>query len=207
MKLYLIGGLGADKRVFKYLKLNFDTQVIEWISPEPKEALKLYVNRLRVQINTEEDFAILGVSFGGIVAIELAKLLNPKIVFLISSVSSSDQLPKKYIRLGKLKLLNLIPNSLIKPPKFLLGYLFGTKNKTLLRAIINDTEPTFIRWALNSIIKWKSKPNEIKQFRIHGTKDKLIPLVGDAIKIFEGGHFMIVDKAAEISKLVNDQIK
>lgn len=32
MKLYLIGGLGADERVFQYLTIEPPTQVIKWIS-------------------------------------------------------------------------------------------------------------------------------------------------------------------------------
>ena len=33
MKIYGISGLGADKRVFKYLKLDFDFIPIDWIDP------------------------------------------------------------------------------------------------------------------------------------------------------------------------------
>lgn len=207
MKLYLIGGLGADERVFKYLKLNCETQVLKWIEPTPKESISSYSNRLIEQINQKEKFGLLGVSFGGIVAIELSKLIKPEKVILISSVETDNQLPRKYVSLGKTKILNVIPNSLIKPPKFLLGFLFGAMNKQLLEQIIEDTNPTFIRWALNSIINWSNKENSIKPIRIHGSNDKLIPLKGKALKIPKGGHFMIVDNADEISILVNEQVK
>lgn len=207
MKLYLIGGLGADERVFKYLKLNYETQVIQWISPKPKEELRVYANRLLNQINQNEEFGLLGVSFGGIVAIEIAKLIQPQKLILISSVETSSQLPKKYLSIGKTRILNIIPNSLIKPPTPLLRFLFGAKEKELLKQIINDTSPDFIKWALNSMIHWSNEENWMKTIRIHGTRDKLIPLKGKAIKIEDGGHFMIVDKAEEISKLVNQQME
>lgn len=207
MKLYLIGGLGADERVFSYLKLNCETKVIEWIEPKPKETIISYSRRLLKQINQEEKFGLLGVSFGGIIAIELSKLSKPEKVLLISSVETDNQLPKKYLTIGKTRILNLIPNSLMKPPKPILGYLFGAKNKQLLEQIIKDTSPTFIRWALNTIIKWSNRKNLNKLIRIHGTNDKLIPLKGEAFKIENGGHFMIVDNAEEISKLVNEQME
>ena len=206
-KLYLIGGLGADERVFKYLRLNLQTQIINWIEPKPKEELKDYANRLLKQINQDDEFGILGVSFGGIIAIELSKLIKPKKLILISSVEKSTQLPRTYVALGKTQIFRLIPNQLIKPPKRLLGYLFGAKNKQLLDQIIKDTKPEFIRWALNSIINWSSEETPTEATRIHGTKDKLIPLKGKAIEVKDGGHFMIVDKAEEISKLVNEQMK
>lgn len=207
MKLYLIGGLGADERVFNYLRLDSETQIIKWIDPKPKEKLKDYSIRLLQQINQDEEFGILGVSFGGIIAIEISKLIKPKKLILVSSVETSAQLPQTYISIGKTQVLNLIPNQLIKPPKPLLGFLFGAKNKRLLKQIINDTEPEFIRWALNTIINWSNQETPIEAIRIHGTKDKLIPLKGEAIEINDGGHFMIVDKAEEISKLINEQIK
>ena len=125
MTLYLIGGLGADERVFKYLNINVKTQIINWILQEPNEELKSYAKRLTEQINKNEEFAILGVSFGGIIAIEMAKFIRPKKLILISSVESSNQLPKHLITMGKTMVLEMLPNSLIKPPRFILGYLFG----------------------------------------------------------------------------------
>ena len=207
MKLYLIGGLGADERVFKYLNLSVETEVILWIDPKPKEELSQYAKRLLNQINQNEEFGLLGVSFGGILAVEIAKLLKPQKLILISSVETSKQLPKFYLLLGKTRILDLMPNSLIKPPNQLLKFLFGAKNKKLLKQIISDTDPNFIRWALNSIVNWTNESNSIIPIRIHGTNDKLIPLKGQSIQIKDGGHFMIVDKAEEISILVNEKIK
>lgn len=51
MKLYLIGGLGADKRVFEKLKIDVTTEVIEWIKPENNDDLNSYVKRLSAQID------------------------------------------------------------------------------------------------------------------------------------------------------------
>ncbi len=203
MKLYLIGGLGADERVFKYCNLNTNTQIIHWLNPKPKEKISSYASRLLEQIDSTEPFGILGVSFGGIVAMEISKLVKPKLLILVSSVSVDSQLPQRYLILGKTRILNLIPDFLIKPPTKFLSFLFGAKNEKLLSAIIDDTAPTFIRWALNEIIHWKNDEQVIQPIRIHGTRDKLIPLKGQAIKVQDGGHFMIVDKAKEISNLVN----
>jgi len=151
----------------------------------------------------KKSFGLLGVSFGGLIAIELSKLTKPQKVVLISSVETNDQLSKFYLSVGKLGILNLIPNSMIKPPKILLRFLFGAQDKKLLSEIIADTKPSFIRWALNTIIGWSHSLNSIKPIRIHGTNDKLIPLKGEAIQIKNGGHFMIVDRAKEISVLIN----
>lgn len=52
----MIGGLGADERVFKFLKLNSDFEILRWINPDPKEELESYANRLLKQINQDEEF-------------------------------------------------------------------------------------------------------------------------------------------------------
>lgn len=206
VKLYLIGGLGADERVFKYLKLNVNTKIIKWIDPEPSENLTSYIDKLADQIDHKENIGFLGVSFGGIIAVELSKKFPTKKLILISSITTIDQLPKTYIWIGKTGLINLIPTKFFKPPKTFLHFLFGAQNQKLLEEIIKDTKPTFIKWALNIIVTWSTHSNTSKAIRIHGTKDRLLPLKGKAIEIPNGGHFMIVDKYEEISKIVNDQI-
>lgn len=207
MKLYLIGGLGADERVFKFLKLDSNVVVLKWITPIVNESISSYANRLMNQIDDTQEFGLLGVSFGGIVALEISKISKPTKLILISSVEIHEHLPSLYIALGRTKILNLIPNRYIKPPSFLLRYLFGAKNKKLLNEIIGDTDPAFIRWALDVILNWCNVANNIKPIRIHGDKDKLIPLKGDAIKVANAGHFMIVDNATEISELINKELK
>ena len=96
MKFYLIGGLGADERVFECLQLNVDCKVIKWIKPYKNEALDSYTLRILPQIEQHEKFALLGVSFGGIVAIEIAKIIKPELLILISSVTDSKQFPLNY---------------------------------------------------------------------------------------------------------------
>ena len=206
MKLYLIGGLGADHRVFNFLKMNCETAVIEWMTPTKDQEIESYCEKLLEQIDQEEEFGILGVSFGGIIAVELAKISDPSKVILVSSVEEYSQLPRIYVTLGKMGLLNLIPDAMIKPPNYLLTFLFGASNKVLLKNIVQDTDPLFIRWALGQIVKWKNTDRIKNLLRIHGTHDRLIPLKGEAIEIHDGKHFMIVDKAMEISTIVNRYI-
>lgn len=81
-KLYLISGLGADHRVFVNLNIpGVSTHVIEWKTPEPDESMQTYVSRLRPQIDTEQEVCLLGVSFGGIIAQELSKLIPCQLQF------------------------------------------------------------------------------------------------------------------------------
>ena len=73
--------------------------------------------------------------------------------------------------------------------------------------LVNATKPKLIKWAINMLISWSNKSIPIEPIRIHGTNDRLIPLKGKALEIKNGGHFMIVDKAEEISNVINEQMK
>ncbi len=203
MNVYQIGGLGADERVFQFLNLRIASHVINWIESIQGEGLESYASRLTEQIDIEEKFVLIGVSFGGIIALEISKIVEPEFLILISSVTNHEQLPRKFLALGRTGILNLLPISMIKPPPFLQKYLFSARNTLLLKTIIRDTDPNFIKWALKSMLKWQLEKVPNRVFRIHGTRDRLIPLLGDAIQVENGGHFMIVDNADEVSEIVN----
>ena len=201
MVLYKIGGLGADERVFDNLIIETANVSIKWIKPNINEPLEEYVLRLSDQIDKNQDYGILGVSFGGIIALELNKILEPNFLILVSSVSCSNELPFRYGRNLFSKLIEFFPKRLIKPPSFIMHYMFSAVDKHLLDRIVKDT------WALRCILQWDGNDLNVNYLRIHGTSDRLIPLSGDAIKIRNGGHFMVVDKANEISKIINEFIQ
>ena len=202
--VYAIGGLGADKRVFQNLKLKVKLVPIEWIPPLNGESLESYSLRITNQIDPNHAFGLIGVSFGGMVALELNRHLNPKFTILISSVSSSTELPGIRNFFRRLSLIPIIPKKFIIPPYFLLKYLFSAKNTVLFKNIINETDSDFCKWALNEIVKWKFKRSVRNLYSIHGDSDRLLPNKnGNAILIQGGGHFMVVDEAEEVSRHIN----
>ncbi len=210
MKLYGISGIGADQRVFRYLTLDCELIPIEWIDPMKSESVEAYAERLSQKIDIGESFGILGVSFGGLVAMEISKKLNPEITVLISSVESSKEIKSIYRILGKSKLLKIIPRRLFKPPQLVANWLFGVKNKKLLKEILNDTDLKFAKWAMNEFACWQNTEQlNNKVLNIGGTNDKLIhPKKGNEVKLIEKGeHFMIVDRADEISQIINEALK
>ena len=209
MKVYGISGLGADKRVFDFLKLDFEFISIDWITPQKNESLKNYSKRLSNSIDTNTDFCLIGVSFGGLVATELHQILNSKLTILISSAHTKNELRPIFRWFGKTQLIRLIPASLFNPPRFIANYIFGVKNSKLLNDILDDTDVKFAKWAVNELTTWKNETQSDNVIKINGTADKLIPPKGNTSMelIDKGTHFMIVDKADEISKIVNEKLK
>lgn len=129
MKLYGISGLGADKRVFQYLTLDFMLIPIEWIDPLKDETIENYSIRFSKFIDQEEDFGIIGVSFGGLVAVEISKVLNPKLTILISSAETKKELRTIYRLIGKTNVPRFIPHFIFDPPRIFANWIFGAQKR------------------------------------------------------------------------------
>jgi pimeloyl-ACP methyl ester carboxylesterase len=203
--------LGADKRIFSKLKLNAKINIIhiDWIAPNKNESLATYAQRLSKVIDITQTFALIGVSFGGMIAVEMAKILKPITTVIISSTMFGAQLPALYRFAGKLRLLKLIPAQLLKSSNRLTqNYYFGTRSsdeKILLSEIIRDTDPYFLKWAIGSILSWKNEIRPERIYHIHGTNDKILyaKTARPDFVIENGTHFMVYQNAEEISDIID----
>ncbi len=202
--LFLLSGLGADKRVFDVLDLsNYNAHFIQWIDPNDNEPIDAYAKRLTVNIEKKNPILI-GVSFGGIMAIEIGKQIQAEKIIIISSATTKHSIPTSFIA-RKLKLHTLLPARFLRKPNQVLFWLFGIKSKNeraLLRAIMKDTDEKFFRWAIDKIMTWDNQVLLNNTIHIHGSKDRVIPFTSADYRIEGGGHLMIVNRAAEINKVL-----
>lgn len=203
--LYLISGLGADKRVFDYLDLDgFKLNHIEWIKPLKDEKIQSYSKRLLQQVKTGRP-TVIGVSFGGMIGIEMAKHVEIDKLILISSVKRKEDIPFRYRLAGNLWMNKLIPAPLYRKTNFLVYWLFGVtkkKEKELLTAIMDDADNDFVDWATNAIVTWDNDEQVPNIITVHGTADRIFPFKEADYKVEKGGHLMIVTKADEVSRII-----
>ena len=206
--IYIFSGLGADKRVFKYLDFSaYNTTFIEWIAPKDNEPIENYAKRLAEQVKTEKPILI-GLSFGGIMATEVAKHIETEKIILIASAKSKSEIPFYYRWLGTLKLHKIVPSRLMRQANFVSFWLFGIKtneDKKLLIEILKDTDPQFLKWAINAIVNWKNTTEHKNLQHIHGTADKVLPIrfAKYDVEVKDGGHFMTINKFDELNTILN----
>ena len=206
-KIYIFSGLGVDQRVFDKIDFgNLDVEFIDWIEPLKNESLSDYAKRISQSL-TDSNPTLIGLSFGGMIAVEISKILQTKKIILIASAKTRNELPKIYQLAGKLKFNKIIPNSLFKNQNFFTNWFFGLETKSgkqLLKKILEDTNPNFLSWAINEILNWKNEVQPKDCFHIHGNKDRIIPIqnVKADFVIENGGHFMTVNKAEEIQLII-----
>lgn len=211
-KIYIFSGLGVDRRVFDNINFgDLDVEFVDWITSLKSESLENYAERISRKISTEKPILI-GLSFGGMVAVEISKIIKTEKIILIASAKNRFELPKFNRISGKLKLNKLIPKSIFKKQNFITNWLFGIEiesEKQLLKNILKDTDPNFFAWAINEIVNWKNITIPTNVIHIHGNKDRIIPFknVKADFVIEGGGHFMTVNKAVEIEKIIKSIIK
>jgi len=205
--LYIFSGLGTDHRVFQ--RIDFGTWnpiFIQWIIPEKHETIEHYANRISDQI-PKENPTIIGLSFGGIMAIEVSKIIKPKQLILLATVKTTTEIPWYYRHAGLLKLHKLLPTFLLTRSTALSNWFFGTSDvfdRRLLKEILRETDPVFLKWAIDQLVKWQNETFIENTTHIHGTNDRILPkrFVRSDYSIANGGHFMTINKASEISQLI-----
>jgi len=176
-KIYIFSGLGVDKRVFDEIDFSdLNAFFVDWIDPLKNETFESYAQRISKDF--EEDSILIGLSFGGMLAVEVSKIIPVKKVILIASAKNKNELPKWFLIAGKLKLNQIVPSSLLKTINFITNWHFGAKTRTekvLLKNIIKDTDPNFLKWAINQIVNWKNVVVPENCILIHGTNDRILP--------------------------------
>lgn len=210
-KVYFIAGLGADGRSFGFLDLSFcEPQFVQWITPAPGETLASYAEKLFQTIN-DENATIVGLSFGGMLATEIAKKHPGTNVILISSAKTYLEIPR-YLRVWRHFPVYRMHTQKMQQytGSFVLNLLGarGIEQKKVQQQILKEGNAAFTRWAMNAIVNWKNMEIPKNITHIHGTADTLLPYryVKADHTIQRGAHVMIMDMADEVSKLLKQLI-
>ncbi|MGN6439613.1 MAG: alpha/beta fold hydrolase [Agriterribacter sp.] len=215
--VYCICGLGSDERIFS--KLNWfgaNVQYLHWLMPEPDESLTAYAARMSKQIEGD-DITLIGVSFGGIMSIEIAKLRKISKVILISSIPTHREMPAWMKTCGRLKLDFLVPRKQLhslRPMKLFTpveNYFLGATTeeaKKLANEYREKVDPHYLKWSIHNILNWKNDWVPENFYHLHGSNDKIFP--HSRLKpthIIDGaGHFLVFQRASEVSEILKEII-
>jgi pimeloyl-ACP methyl ester carboxylesterase len=210
--IYCISGLGADFRIFSKLKINdVVLHPIEWQVPDTRDTMASFAQKLTKQIK-HPDPVLLGVSFGGMLATEMCKIIPVKKTIIISSGKHRLELPVYMRAAGSLRLHKAIPYWLVTRSNVLNRFIFDARSREeelyLKQMMLKDTDTIFIKRSVNMILNWQRCTCDAPVVHVHGKRDKL--LLPGYIKadywIKDGGHFMVWNMADEISAIIQKEI-
>ena len=204
--------MGADEKACSKLHLpGYTIRPIPWLLPFKNETIGHYAKRMAASID-DENPVLMGLSFGGMMAIEIAKLIRVNKIILISTIKSRKELPAWMKVSGKLKLHKLFPLKSYKILEPIQNYNLGLQTKeeiSMVRSFRKQVPPAYLNWAVNEILNWQNDWHPESFIHIHGDNDKLFPfknIYGSHV-IKRGGHFLIMNRAGEVGKLVIDYLE
>lgn len=205
-KVYFFSGLGADHTVFQFLELTYCTPVfVEWIQPLKRESVAEYALRIKSFHKIPDDATIVGQSFGGIVATEIARAFPETKIILLSSAKSFSELPPFYSKGKYFSIHSIVPDFIHKIFLLKLKKRFGLKTPEYIKVyetIVSKSDFRFNNWAVSALLRWENNPIPANIIHIHGAADKVFPykFVKCDITVKEGGHLMVMEQANVVSQ-------
>ncbi len=210
---YFFPGTGSDERIFSQIHLptGYQAHFIQYPVPEKSATMAEYAALLAQQIDTTQEFVLVGVSVGGMLCTELAEQLNPQKTIIISSAKCREELPwhyrfQKYLPVNKLlgpgfiKAMSFVAQAVVEPDR--------NKHKATFKAMLSDKNPFYLKRTVNMIINWDRVGFSPDIIAIHGTNDHTLPLrnINPSIIVKGGSHMMTLTRGEEINKLIVENL-
>ena len=194
--------LAAGPSIFENIKLpeeQFEMYFLEWFLPIENESIESYALRMTQKI-THDNPVLIGVSFGGVLVQEMAKIIQTDKVIIISSVKTNKEFPSRFKIARNTKAYKLIPTQLLADIEKLVKYAFGdnivAKRLKLYEKYLSVHDKHYLDWAIETILCWNQKEINEAVIHIHGDADEVFPIkhIRKCIVVKGGTHIMILNK-------------
>ncbi|HSW45089.1 MAG TPA: alpha/beta hydrolase [Phycisphaerae bacterium] len=209
-RFILIPGMGADERLFGPQRAyGFTFETFRLPIPEPQDDLPAYAARIKAMLDLTGPCVVGGVSFGGMVACELATICQARCAILIASCRDNSAIPQYYWWVDRMA--RIFPDFLIRhrcgaSSRIMAKLEFLTdEQRELIRAMAGDIPVPFLRGAGRLILNWAGR-RELPRptYHIHGEIDRIIPLKGvqpDEV-VARGGHLINLTHAEQVNRFI-----
>ncbi|MGB1314021.1 alpha/beta hydrolase [Bizionia paragorgiae] len=199
--VYLMPGMAANPSIFDNIALpkeQFELHKLHWIIPLDNETLEAYALRIIKDIK-HENIVLLGVSFGGVLVQEMIKHIKVRKLFVVSSVKTKNEMPRRFKVLRATKAYKILPTQLLGNIDLLAKFAFGetvTKRVELYKKYLSVNDKKYLDWAIEQMVCWDQEEPVPEAIHIHGDADLVFPhhYLGDCITIKGGTHIMIINK-------------
>lgn len=196
--VYMMPGMAANPMIFELIKLPkpFEVHHLSWFSPRDNESLSSYASRMCAHIRHPNP-VLIGVSFGGILVQEMAKVISCRKVIIISSVKSINEYPIHMRITRKTKAYRFFPTQWVNNLEDFIGFMFGPsarKRMDLNKKYLSVRKPKYLDWALEAFFNWDREVASEDVVHIHGTYDLVFPVfnIQNYIPVPKGTHVMIL---------------
>lgn len=209
---YLIPGMGADERLFSNFSLQYGTVTkLNWIPHEDSRNLSDYAALMSKRVTTENNI-IIGSSMGGMVAVEMAKIINPLSTILVSAPTGRHQFPRVLKTFDFIKLHRALTPSQVMRIAGLADLFMGFKTpeqRAMFYDMLKSNGPEFLHFSIGAVLGWKNKEVPPGDFiQLIGTQDKLFDprKIPGSIPLEGKGHFAAFEAGDQLSAIINEYV-
>lgn len=193
---YILPGMGASAAMYNALKrkVNFEINFLNWPVYRGEKTYAEVARRVIDDHNINDGDIVGGSSLGGMVALEIADIVNPEAIILLGSAVSSKDVQN---------LLSLISPLASITPISIVQLLVG-KNKNIVSSMFADSDTEFIRAMCQYLNSWRGYRGSLeKVFRLHGKKDLIIPCPSSGCDVIEdAGHLLAITHVEETASFL-----
>lgn len=209
--IYLFPGQGSDRRIFDSISFDskYQVKIIEYGTPDKKMTLNSFARQLANQIDTSQNFILVGVSLGGMICVEMSEILNPSKIIIISSAKNCKELPFRYRFQKVVPIYKLVPKRVVLVGAKILQPIVEpdrNNNKLVFKSMLASKNALYMKRTVGLIINWNRKENNKNIYHIHGRNDRTIPIrkiKSPTIVLEKGSHMMTLTRGKEISEHLN----
>lgn len=210
---YLIPGMGADHRLFQHFRLEHgEVHYLNWKHHRDSRNLADYARIMAEDITTERN-VIIGSSMGGMVTVELAKIVRPEAAILVSAPTGRHEFPPVLKAVNAMRIHRALKPAQIGKITSLADLFMGFKNaeqRALFYDMLKGNGNDFLHFSIRAVLEWNNtEMPDIPFVQIIGSEDRLFTKKRSpqAIIVEGSGHFTAFEKATEVSEIINTYVR
>jgi pimeloyl-ACP methyl ester carboxylesterase len=220
----LIPGLGADAGIYRPQREHFGDRLVvpPWIEPRVDESLATYARRLARTINVPRPFWLGGISFGGMIAGEIAEARPDDVagIIMIGSCKHRRQVTLLFriaSHIGPLLPSGVVRGTLNRVVPRLFATAEGVGQDQAIVDVLDDvayrTDISLLKWGAKAIREWEpgAEPRA-PVYRAHGDADLVIPpslddmRPGTDLLIPGGRHLVHLSHATVVNRWIESKM-
>ena len=197
--IFLLPGMGANSKMYQgaWLDVNPAT-CIDWPSYKGDASLFELARRVATHYRIKNNDFLIGSSMGGMVALEISKLLHLDRVVLVGSAIDVSEM--------NWLLILLTPFVDCAPIEFF--QKLAGRHDSLFQQMFAASDADFMKAMCKAISTWDGYPGDLTRVtRIHGEKDKVIKCPRDCHVIKRAGHLLPITHAKVCVDIIRRSIQ
>jgi hypothetical protein len=205
MRVLLITGFALDKRAFSLMDLPEGYEALDLIPVRKGESLRDYARRMAGEIGLAAGDIIGGVSLGGMIALEMSRIVDVRGTVIIASTTHPRHIRRRFKMWSPIA--PLVPDAVVRfifksiPRVLALQNMLGPKEQALLADIMGKFPPSMLKAFPMMMMRWKGCRPPARFRHLHSTGDWLIRPAGDpqTLTLIEGrNHLITVSHPREV---------